>query len=83
MATRVLYNLKRRKDLIDDGYFEVKKQASNITDLMLARLYKDQTMTTDRFFKSVKSHNNAFNIEEDIVWFYTTEYKPPMIDHDF
>jgi len=83
MATRVLYNLKRRKDLIDDGYFEVKKQASNITDLMLARLYKDQTMTTDRFFKSVKSHNNDFNIEEDIVWFYTTEFKPAMIDHDF
>ena len=83
MATRVLYNLKRRKDLIDDGYFEVKKQASNITDLMLARLYKDQTMTTDRFFKSVISHNNDFNIEEDVIWFYTTEFKPAMIDHDF
>lgn len=83
MATRVLYNLKRRKDLIDDGYFELRKQASNITDLMLARLYKDPTMITDRFFKSVISHNNDFNIEEDVIWFYTTEFKPAMIDHDF
>ena len=83
MATRVLYNLKRRKDLIDDGYFELRKQASNITDLMLSRLYKDPTMSKERFFKSVISHNNDFNIEEDVIWFYTTEFKPAMIDHDF
>ena len=83
MATRVLYNLKRKKDLINDGYFEIKKRASTIKDVELARLYKDPTMTTERFFKSVMSHNNNFNIEEDIIWFYTTEFKPAMIDHDF
>ena len=83
MATRVLYNLKRRKDLIDDGYFEIKKQASEIRDIELARLYKDNTLTKERFFKSVKSHNNDFNIEEDSIYFYTTEFKPAMIDHDF
>ena len=83
MATRVLYNLKRKKDLINDGHFEIKKRASTIKDVELARLYKDPTMTRERFFKSVMSHNNAFNIEEDIIWFYTTEFKPAMIDHDF
>ena len=83
MATRVLYNLKRKKDLINDGYFEIKKRASTIKDVELARLYKDPTMTTERFFKSVMSHNNDFNIEEDVIWFYTTEFKPAMIDHDF
>lgn len=83
MATRVLYNLKRKKDLINDGYFEIKKRASTIKDVELARLYKDPTMTAERFFKSVMSHNNDFNIEEDVIWFYTTEFKPAMIDHDF
>ena len=83
MATRVLYNLKRRKDLIEDGYFEIKKRASDIKDKDLVRLYNDSSMTKERFFKSVKSHNNDFNVEEDIMWFYTTEFKPAMIDHDF
>ena len=83
MATRVLYNLKRKKDLIDDGYFEIKKRASDIKDKDLVRLYNDPTMNKERFFKSVKSHNNDFNIDEDIIWFYTTEFKPAMIDHDF
>ena len=83
MATRVLYNLKRKKDLIDDGYFEIKKRASDIKDKDLVRLYNDPKITKEKFFKSVKSHNNDFNIEEDIVWFYTTEFKPAMIDHDF
>lgn len=83
MATRVLYNLKRRESLIEDGYFEIKKQASNITDLMLSRLYKDPSMTKEQFFKSVKSHNNDFNEEEDLIYFYTTEFKPAMMDHDF
>ena len=83
MATRVLYNLKRRKDLIEDGYFEIKKRASDIKDKDLVRLYNDSSMTKERFFKSVKSHNNDFNVDEDIMWFYTTEFKPAMIDHDF
>ena len=83
MATRVLYNLKRKKDLIDDGYVEIKKRASDIKDKDLVRLYNDPTMNKERFFKSVKSHNNDFNIDEDIIWFYTPEFKPAMIDHDF
>tara|TARA_R100000664_G_C2745881_1_gene133649 strand:+ start:1482 stop:1733 length:252 start_codon:yes stop_codon:yes gene_type:complete len=83
MATRVLYNLKRRESLIEDGYFEIKKRASEIKDIELARLYNDPTMTKERFFSSVKSHNNDFNIEEDLIYFYTTEFKPAMIKDDF
>jgi len=49
----------------------------------LARLYNDHTMTKEKFFSSVKSHNNDFNEDKDIIYFYTTEFKPAMIDHDF
>ena len=83
MATRVLYNLKRRESLIEDGYFEIKKRASEIKDIELARLYNDNTMTKEKFFNSVKSHNNDFDENKDIIYFYTTEFKPAMIDHDF
>ena len=83
MATKVLYNLKRRESLISDGYFEIKKRASTIKDIELARLYNDNTMTKEKFFNSVKSHNNDFDEQKDIIYFYTTEFKPAMIDHDF